>query len=261
MTDRPILFSAPMVRALIAGQKTQTRRFINPQPLEFSDNVPVPLESGKRYQFHPFSKDSGLVMEPGSIRIATGDRLYVREHWRTFVSLDNEPPRDLWSPGCGRGAGVLYIADEFGLSLTKEGERYEGERDNPEAFGKHRQAMHMPRWASRLTLIVTDVRFQRLEDISREDAIAEGATSRPDCSGEALDEPGWSMDWSVVHPDGPWENDIALATPQAAFLNYFYKINDYAGRYGDDPSQWPNPWVVAYSFDVIAKNIDQIEGA
>jgi len=121
----------------------------------------------------------------------------------------------------------------------------------------------MPRWASRLTLIVIDVRVQRLQDISEADAEAEGATSRPKCHGFQGMYPGWSMDWSKVGersdyatggPGPLQERDISLGDARMAFANYWGSLNG--------PGAWEaNPWVVALTFAVHRCNIDQMGAA
>jgi hypothetical protein len=230
MADRPILFSAPMIKALLAGTKTQTRRLLNPQP-----NI---LNGGK-----PLNDGYGSYSVAGNkwkrYPIRASDRLWVREHWRTFISLDKVAPRDLLDDG-KRGAGVLYIADGEGMALTVDGSRTYGPRDTPQAFGKHRQAMHMPRWASRLTLHVTDVRVQRLQEISEDDARAEGASYH---DGRGIGHSGWRHDLKDVHAD--------------ARSSYARLWNDINGT-KEQPDPWSlNPWVAAYTFEVERCNIDQ----
>ncbi len=126
MADRPILFSAPMVRALIAGHKTMTRRIITPRP----DGM----------------ADCGAPCAPG-------DRLWVREAWRTAQMHDQLAPRDL-----DRCIEPEWLAT-----------------DRPLYDGRRRAAIHLPRWASRIVLDVTEVRVERVQDISETDALAEGA--------------------------------------------------------------------------------------
>lgn len=207
MADRPILFSAPMVRALLDGRKTQTRRTLNPQPHLIGTTGSYIGKDGKGHQ----------------IRIAIGDRLYVRENWRTSPEHDDTAPRDL-----ANGAPLCFLADT-GLTFPSP------------LWGRHRQAMHMPRWASRLTLTVTDVRVERLQDVSRGDAIAEGLIKLPATGryvvtkgdqyfGSASFDPRevYSWLWDNINSEGAWQ---------------------------------ANPWVVAYTFSVQHGNIDQIGGA
>ncbi|MBP2508158.1 hypothetical protein J2855_001793 [Agrobacterium tumefaciens] len=203
MADRPILFSTPMVRALLDGRKTQTRRELKPQPRLMSDK-------GLSY-----IGTDGKGHQP---RISVGDRLYVREHWRTSGSLDSRAPRDL-----PRTAAILCNADEF----------------KPVWAGKHRQAMHMPRWASRLTLTVTDVRVERLQDISHEDALAEGIVQ--------LDRKAWIGGGPLYGLHQGEGHDTATG----AYNRLWRDING-------DGSWAANPWIVVYTFTVHHGNIDQI---
>jgi len=218
VSDRPILFSAPMVRALLAGTKTQTRRVLKPQP-HFA-NVWQDEDTLDWWQSGHGEADD----DPIHIRIQRGDALWVREAWRAFAGMDGTKPRDLWAPGCGHGAGVLYEADCDGLALTKEGERWTGARtEHRNAFGKLRPSMFMPRWASRLTLAVTDVRVQRLQDISEEDARSEGALVEYGEGANISERRAFNLIWEHINGAGSWA---------------------------------ANPWVTATTFAVERRNID-----
>lgn len=248
---RPILFSAPMVRALIAGTKTQTRRILKPQP---------PSDSGKLAwtAYHPTKVDRhgeeyagpvtlGASSEDGSfvapVRIVPGDRLWVREAWRVSASHDERKPLALPVRRCT----VLFEAG--GSISNSDSNRWEpdewprlGEQCSIKR-GRLRASMHMPRWASRLTLTVTDVRVQRLQDISRDDAIAEGLmvmTDHPETLG---------MPWYRGHPYEPWTPE-----PPLAYRALWNRINGEGA--------WEaNPWVVIYDFRVHSSNIDQMEAS
>lgn len=216
MADKPILFSAPMVRALLAGRKTQTRRLIEPESgsdIRAGDIlISWPADSFVRQaaRFHP--------------RIRVGDRLWVKEAWRTLHASDCLAPRNL-APDISK---ITYEADP--------------ENRNPLwAFGKLRPLMFMPRWASRITLIVTDVRVQRLQDISEEDAIAEGIEGDPVNA------------WRCYAPEP--KNQTHWADPRESYRTLWDSINgDRRGCTWKD-----NPWVAAYSFRVVKANIDQLE--
>src|SRR5262245_50360133 len=145
MKERPILFSGEMVKAILDGRKTQTRRLIMHQgrPLDdFAfyevDGDEVRTESGKQ-----------LKCKYGQ----PGDRLWVRETWRVFGGHQYEYQQHQPS--------VLYRAD---FDLFDE-------------EGAWRPSIFMPRWASRITLEITKVRVERLDGISEEDAMAEGVQS------------------------------------------------------------------------------------
>lgn len=228
MADRPIIFSAPMVRALLDGRKAQTRRILKPQPPDWaafcqqpsmlnvkgewvasglwrwSESEQTPLrplrewpvdESGEHFWYRP--------------KMVTGDRLWVREAHAILRSSNGEETE------------VVYRAHE----------------DGPFAW---KPSIHMPRWASRLTLIVTGVKVERLQDISDEDARAEGMVRRQD---------GW---FAVVDE----KRGLTGAAPdaRAAFGLLWNMING--------PEAWDaNPWVVALSFTVHRRNIDTLDKA
>ena len=211
MKERPILFSALMVRALLAGTKTQTRRVVKPQ---FAmDAVPEEM-CATNERGHQITGHSGLwwCAAEGDADVARrcpygqpGDRLWVRE---CFC----EDPLSF---------GVLYRAD--------------GELDEPalNAGGKWRPSIHMPRWASRITLEVTGVRVERLQDISEADAIAEGIEEGIPAAG--TDIRVWK-NYSPNKKDTPW-----LVWPLSSYFSLWQSING--------PGSWDvNPWVWVVEF-------------
>jgi len=155
MKERPIIFNAEMIRAILDGRKTQTRRVLKKQPLEILP-MKVPNEWIGLMSREP---NRGVVFK--SKYGVPGDRLWVKEtHW---INQDEHL--------------VCYRADN----------------EMPEhvrACGEHwRPSIHMPRWASRILLEITDNRVERARDITIRDLIAEGAWDLPEDwdSGEALD--------------------------------------------------------------------------
>lgn len=224
MTDRPILFSAPMVRALWDERKTQTRRVITPQPPE--DVVRHCWYSAPLYGF---TKDHDVSSDWHVVRLAAqpGDRLWVREEFSgPHHYKPKEHPPTTWQVGCD----IWYWAD-----------------GNPDYgdWTKPRRSMHMPRWMSRLTLPVTGVKVERLQDISEADAIAEGI--EPHHSG-------W-MPYSTAFYE---EDGVTPANyhpdPRDSYRSLWNKINGFGS--------WDaNPWVACYEFGVIKQNIDQVERA
>ena len=197
MTDRPILFSAPMIRALLDGRKTQTRRILKPQPDMTKISQPCHPEPRGNGRWVWMARDDfpeySYATADFKVRFAKGDRLWVRE--RVWLPEGNDP----------RGH-VTYHADH-----------------GDDRALKWRPGIHMPRWASRITLTVTDVRAQRLQEISEADAIAEGAPAV--ISGQGV--------------DGP------VKTHRTGFVGIWNKIN---GNWLD------NPWVVAITFVVEQRN-------
>lgn len=211
MRERPILFSAPMVRAILAGTKTQTRRVVKGEILSHSDG-------SKRQVFHFGRLDqiNGLLRERQASplrRVAcpfgqVGDRLWVREAWRTTSAWDITPPRDL--PGC---VDLHYEAD--------------GRPNAHFCFGKLRPGMFMPRGASRITLEITGVRVERLQDISEANAIAEGI-ERGAAEGY----------WKLYGRDANGDMD---RSPRVAYRSLWESING--------PDSWDaNPWVWVLEF-------------
>lgn len=212
MADRPILFSAPMVRALLDGRKTQTRRVLKDQPGDL--DKPFMMDDGSWH----VTDSRGGHMSPLPVRFAKGDRLWVRE------AFCNDPVQ--WHPG---PTSLVHRADFRESADTKDIMQRHGARWRP--------GIHMPRWASRLTLAVTDVRVQRLQEIGETDAEAEGA---------------YLDDSPCDHSRATCEEIGCLGqTYKAGFCNVWSLING-------TPSWLANPWVVALTFSVTKGNINEV---
>lgn len=189
MTGRGIIFSGPMVRALLAGRKTQTRRL-------------AVLRNGKP---NPMT------------RWQAGDRCYVRESF-AFVG--------------GGDPGLLITRADYPACVP-------GHYENVPAYAtevRWTPSIHMPRWASRLTLTVEQVRIEPLQSISEADAIAEG-----------LDWVAPGM-WSVA-PHMP----IIGRDPCKVYSELWNSLHTDEGTRWDD-----NPQVVAITFEVARGNIDEV---
>lgn len=186
--ERPIIFSGPMVRAILEGKKTMTRRVVRPQPAEHHWSIlpgykrSVKLLACNDGHFHARFQDSipQNIDEPVWVKCPhgkPGDVLWVRETWQYYDWTEEGEP---W---------IKYGADE-GISLTKDIPEEWWDKvwdtwadlsapDNFKINGraadrKWRPSIFMPRWASRITLEIVDVRVERLQEISRADAKAEG---------------------------------------------------------------------------------------
>lgn len=202
MTDRPILFSAPMVRALVAGSKTQTRRILK---VETTDTGWFHLKNGGGGCFCDSEEDLKRVAVDYT-PFAVGDRLWVKE---THTCVGDA---DRWT--LYRASGYEAECDRHGFDKPYP----------PESDVRWKPSIFMPRSRSRLTLIVTDVRVQRLQDITLGEICAEGlATSIYDFKPIQRGFDAWIALWDSINGAGAWE---------------------------------ANPWVVAVSFDVIKGNID-----
>lgn len=170
--ERPILFSGEMVRAILEGRKTQTRRVVKPQP---PATVAVIVRSGPDYTAAYPNRSAIKPFEwTGDCPYGQpGDRLWVRETWATertiagghTVATVTPLPTDQ----------VVYAADGAPLRSAGVTVRAGGEEWAPK--GRWRPSIHMPRWASRITLEITDVRVERVREITEADCVAEGFAS------------------------------------------------------------------------------------
>ncbi|MEV1669113.1 hypothetical protein ABZQ64_02195 [Pseudomonas aeruginosa] len=185
MKERPILFTGPMVRAILEGRKTVTRRVMKPQP-DFLGSMVDPNTPFK-------TLDAGLHARITCPYGEPGDRLWVREAWHVGKPHDKTAPADILAPllAEGRGITVLYTAGGW-QSVGPAGREepiYPDDQPLPDWAGKGRPSIHMPRWASRILLELTAVRVERLQDISEEQARAEGYPAERECEtgGSGLD--------------------------------------------------------------------------
>lgn len=239
MSIKPITFSAPMVRALLEGTKTQTRRLAK---FEMLPGVNPEFSRLRAYQHRReiwMLHGSEEASRPLRVACAAGDWLYVREHWKTAPAYDDLAPSDM-----GGEEPLRYLADDATFNW--------GEADGSEV-GRHRQAMHMPRWASRLWLEVTEVRVQRLQDISEDDAIAEGI--EPGTDPDTGERRGW-RDYEKIEtgPHKGKEHPHAIIPYAEAWRSY---SSLWDTLHTDAGTRWAdNPWVVAYTFGVNRGNID-----
>jgi hypothetical protein len=209
MRELPIRYLAPMVRAVLDGSKTQTRRIVKDQSdMEFDANDPTYGLYWRSYATEAHGEDAKVCCPYGN----PGDRQWVQEAWRVSSAHDDLPPSKLPS-----GLTVEYLADGPGM--------FEG---------RTRPSIYMPRWASRITLQITDVRVMRLQDISEADAQAEGIAELPLQAGQ----PGarWSAD--------PTQPALHGRSPIDAFQRLWESI------YGRS-SELDNPIVWAISSQLI----------
>jgi hypothetical protein len=191
--ERPIIFSGPMVRAILDGRKTQTRRIVKHVPALGSpddwchkvDRAQFEEEIGNYRRFCPYG--------------TPGDRLWVREAW------------------CPGGNQSVYLKAD--VDLPDDPRVWMHDRQPPYG-GTWRPSIHMPRWASRITLEITGIRVERLQEISEQDARAEGVQPRNAGQDEA----------------GP------IKTYRTGFVHVWQEIN------GKRANWTSNPWVWVVEF-------------
>jgi hypothetical protein len=236
MTEKPILFSGPMVRAILEGRKTMTRRVItSARAHRTRESIPFTMKGGQldralqgadrwkhlglntwtwkadAYEHQLLATRTNWIADIG---YAVGDTLWVRETaWICPPGWTDTPV----NPRGPKRQEVAYKADD------RKGATSEAARDYNL---KLTPSIHMPRWASRITLRVTAVKVERLQDISETDAKAEGMY-------RAADDNLWTFD-----SHSGWR----CASPVYAFIELWETING--------PGSWDaNPWVAAYTFE------------
>lgn len=195
MKERPILFSAPMVRALVAGTKTQTRRAMKPQPMPDGNLLRWGAAAwGEKVRSVPVLPGHSLAARCPYGK--PGDVLWIREAWRAADIYDGTPPAEI--PG---GAAVWYEADGKHVPQRTGDLRL--------VAGKLRPGIHQPRWMCRLRLLLTEVRVERLKSISDDDALAEGIDRAAPLKGIVLPTPvdAYEALWDSINGPGAFAKD------------------------------------------------------
>lgn len=205
MKERGLIFGAPMVRALLADRKTQTRRILKLPPAVVKRGIHPRMDE---WMPNRYTKGSGQYAggnpdftgdQPPGLLVTCldgtcqrvpcpygfpGDKLYVRETWASRLDRDDTKPRDLLADR----DSVYFWADPQTCNTGCGG-----------GAGKKRPGIFLPRWASRLTLEVTEVRVQHLQSLNEEDAVAEG------WDGDGCPIPWYSELWTQINGPGSWE--------------------------------------------------------
>lgn len=223
--ERPILFSGPMVTAILAGQKTQTRRVIKGQALEWL----APDMFMPEFVADP---ENGLCPygQPG-------DRLWVRETWHDFgrwallMFAEGDDPSDYEWRSADFPERIRYAADDPTDLVDMNGPDY------PRLYHRKMASIHMPRKASRLSLEVVSVRVERLQAITVADVVAEGI----DLDGEHAD------DFLNAEHAQAGGLSIPCDHPEVyPFVRLWDSINAKRGHAWDT-----NPWVWVVEFKVV----------
>jgi hypothetical protein len=243
MKERPIIFSAEMVRAILDGRKTQTRRAIKPQP---TGGV-----LGLRWD-HDMGKPSWIDPHGCPVKCPygrPGDRLWVREAFG--FSRQDDDINEVERVVCYKAGAPWYsILNDKSESLVHSGY---GRKVQPNHFVHHparwKSSIHMPRWASRITLEIKSVRVERLQDISESDARAEGV--RRNWTGDDLKGFAGTRDYNEGldgwYRYGASEDEPPCETARESFDTLWESIKG--------PGSWDaNPWVWVIEFQRIKSN-------
>lgn len=219
--ERPILFSAPMVRAILDGRKTQTRRIIKGDPVEVVHFIGA--DDKPKYDYYGFCASHRNVINK-HIQCPygqPGDRLWVRETFfasTSKIAADPEPERP-----------VSYKATHEGVPPSR-----------------WLPSIHMPRWASRIVLYVINIQVERLHDISEEDALAEGIMR---CTVGGVreyfenqeDMKAWPDDTPLFYDPDDDSDDALSFSAKEAYLRLWNRIN---GECAADENPWV--WVIEF---------------
>jgi len=256
MKERPILFTGPMVRAILDGSKKQTRRIMKPQPEPTPSDYPgraghwwpsnivqsmVHVEQELQNKHGGWGGFCPDVCPHGQI----GDRLWVREAHQYYNWTDDGAPCIRYQADGGVAWPIVPgekadEVEEIWADLSLPGN---WDIDNHARDRKWRPSIHMPRWASRVLLEIVSVRVERLQDISEVDAIAEGATHIRSKAWDREHFPEWrylfeeAVAAGVKPPIGP--------SPAQAYEKLWESING-AGSWD------ANPWVWVVEFKRVA---------
>lgn len=219
MKERPILFSAPMVRALLSGTKTQTRRIIKPQP--YIDTMGNFCWDGGNYgqdmNGRPLSDSLASPLpwcDTGKVRCpydAPGDRLWVKETFRFTSEFDDASPSRVADLCLDAGYRKPWAPLQYEANLERHDWKWTGTPPGHDPKpGKTRVSIHMPRWASRITLEITRVRVERLHDCSEVDAEAEGVDflrHAPDADETLSAKQLYACLWDSINGASAWDRN------------------------------------------------------
>ncbi|KID03513.1 hypothetical protein PU00_11445 [Hafnia alvei] len=209
--ERGMIFNAEMVRAILSGQKTQTRRIVKCDFQEIAGR-----DDGSLWPWREDCEHAEDYWYPCPLG-AVGDRIWVRETWAALGNEDGcsiDWNENLVKEGGAAGARIYRASCEqkegdYGLWSIPNDAEWKPHTDNMKYEGTWVPSIHMPRWASRILLEITNVRVERLKDISEEDAKAEGVSppARTITPPEAVYRVGFGELWRSIYGDENWEKN------------------------------------------------------
>ncbi|EKN5074400.1 hypothetical protein ACS78Q_04880 [Yersinia enterocolitica] len=215
MNEKPILFNAEMVNAILSGRKTQTRRIMKVQPsehfhpqtihgaMDFTAHWYTPgvidkdgyLQPARKDVFGVADEDEGYTFPLGAV----GDQLWVRETFQGPL-FDYEQMESYLEDS------AKFESPEYCVYRADGNTAPEFVDADDNLHCKWRPSIHMPRWASRINLLITGVRVERLNTISTGDARAEGYPAEREATGGSLDAWLWFRElWDGIYPDNTFE--------------------------------------------------------
>lgn len=258
MKEKPILFSTEMIKAILSGRKTQTRRIINPQPIYHHGEGKYTSFSWKDGFFALYQyPENSLILEHCPYKL--NQKLWVRETWRVGAwkqTGNNWDNYGLMAIDYKAGNFIrkewlkAYDFDFFdklvkqSIEEAKKANVKKDEYDyyvwNPgESPCRWRPSLFMPRWASRINLKITNVKVEKLQDITEEDAKAEGLFFTDHGKDQwGNQRPGWNIKSESIKG---WEK--CLGTAKFGFASLWNSINEKRG-YGWDLNPWV--WVIEF---------------
>lgn len=245
ITEKPILFKTEMIQAILHGRKTQTRRVIKNAP-----DVMLDIQQAGDLLDYP-EPDQAMEMLEHAYGIKcryNADELWARETYALHKSMNTQPPSKV--PEQLHDPIFFKARNDHGLSY------------NQEIMGKWRPSIHIPRWASRIQLEVIEISVERVQDISEEDAIAEGitcwicngpvdGTSENDCGcfhskKEAI--PSFEVLWDSINAKPKPAKSGGEITH---YESYPWEDIQETMQYRGKPWYvWGNPWVWVVKFKV-----------
>ena len=201
LSDKPVVLSDQMVRAVLDGRKTQLRQALKPQPPDgyvFAEWVYMPDLMFARFENHDPPDGMWTKRCPHY-----GRRLWIREAWLPLDDVHRQKFSEPLGAPLDYGPKFPPTRNGFAYRATTDGD---GDKIRKEYGYKWRPAITMPRWASRITLQISNIRMERVQDITEEDARAEGcwideATHGP-CDDSAIDV--YRDLWDKTNGSGSW---------------------------------------------------------
>lgn len=227
MKQRPILFSTPMVQAILEGRKTQTRRIVKGMALDWLSEFTPEFVADPKNGFCPYGIE--------------GDIIWVRETWRKYHPVDGDGYTDF------NKDIIDFAADNPEMIYKLDGDgSHVYNKNGTEKFIPWKPSIHMPKVACRLFLENTYICIERLQDITDDDAIAEGIQSYPD---EILQEMRYKDYLSDASGYGDPQHDYpTVGDPISSYKSLWQKIN------GEE--SWDvNPWVWVIEFNKKEKSV------